>query len=113
MITVYQINLTKTETDTINRDGWASVPVGLAKLGSTLGAKGWKDEFFKFYTPTMEVQSDDLEEVFELTNLWNDNSKINVLAQKRSSSVGDLFRDSNGDFHIVDTFGFKPLGKLE
>ena len=81
-----------------------------AKYAMMLGAKKWQPEFAQYYTPVYEVTTDDLEEAFELTNLWNDMNKITYLADRcPSSSVGDIFVDWIGQCFIVDDMGFKQI----
>jgi hypothetical protein len=80
-----------------------------AKYAMMLGAKNWKSEFAQFYIAAYEVATDDLEEAFELTNLWNDMYKINFLTDPGpSSSVGDIFM-LDGQCFIVNNFGFKQI----
>jgi hypothetical protein len=109
MITIYQIQLTDEQIDMVNAHGRDSVPAMEAKMNVMFGAKGFKHSDFEYYMPTMHVDTDELEEAFELTNLWNDNSKVKRLGLRQSSSsVGDIFR-KGAQFYMVDTFGFKPL----
>ena len=80
-----------------------------AKYAMMMGAKNWQPEFAQFYIAAYEVATDDLEEAFELTNLWNDMNKINFFADPGpSSSVGDLFVYDDQCF-IVDNFGFTQV----
>jgi hypothetical protein len=80
-----------------------------AKYDMMFGAKNWKPEFAQFYIAAYEVATDDLEEAFELTNLWDDMNKINFLADPGpSSSVGDIFVYDDQCF-IVDNFGFTQV----
>lgn len=80
-----------------------------AKYAMMMGAKNWQPEFAQVYIAAYEVDADDLEEAFELTNLWNDMNKINFLADPGpSSSVGDIFV-LNGQCFIVDNFGFTQV----
>ena len=79
------------------------------KYTMMMGAKHWQPEFAQVYIAAYEVAADDLEEAFELTNLWNDMNKINFLADPGpSSSVGDLFVYDDQCF-IVDNFGFTQV----
>ena len=79
------------------------------KYTMMMGAKHWQPEFAQVYIAAYEVDADDLEEAFELTNLWNDMNKINFLADPGpSSSVGDLFVYDDQCF-IVDNFGFTQV----
>lgn len=83
-----------------------------AKYAMMMGAKNWNPEFAQFYIASYEVATDDLEEAFELTNLWNDETeeKVNIMnGLAPSSSVGDLFVVEHGQCFIVDSFGFKQI----
>ena len=80
-----------------------------AKYAMMLGAKHWQPKFGQYYLESYQVTTDDLEEAFELTNLWNDMDKINFCADPGpSSSVGDIFV-FDGQCFIVDSFGFTEI----
>ena len=108
MITIHQIRLTDEGVRDFNRG--MSIPSIEAKHKLMLNAgKNWKPEYWGFYTACYEVDTDDLEHAFEVTNLWNANSIITALGQQSaSSSVGDIF-ERDGHFYIVDSFGFKEV----
>ena len=109
MITIYQIQLTNEQIDTINAHGHDSVPAQKAKLDVMFGSEGFKVENLKYYTMTMTVDTPELEEAFELTNLWNDKSRVvRYGARQSSSSVGDIF-GKDGRYYMVDRFGFTEL----
>lgn len=109
MITIYQIQLTNEQIDTINAHGHDSVPAQKAKLDVMFGSEGFKVENLKYYTMTMTVDTLELEEAFELTNLWNDKSRVvRCGARQSSSSVGDIF-GKDGRYYMVDRFGFTEL----
>ena len=100
MITIYQNRCKELSSE----------PQKEAKYAMMMGAKKWQPEFAQYYIASCEVDTDDLEEAFELTNLWNDMNKINFLADRGpSSSVGDIFVDSKGQCFIVDNYGFKQI----
>jgi hypothetical protein len=100
MITIYQ-NRCKEFTSELQKE---------AKYAMMLGAKQWETDFAQYYTPVYEVNTNDLEEAFELTNLWNDMNKINLCADPGpSSSVGDIFVDWIGQCFIVDNMGFTQI----
>lgn len=95
---------------------FSSEPQKEAKYAMMMGAKNWQPEFAQFYIAAYEVATDDLEEAFELTNLWNDMNKITYFADRGtyladrgpSSSVGDIFV-FDGQCFIVDNFGFTQV----
>lgn len=109
MITIYQIQLTDEQIDIINERGHEAVPAQRAKLNVMFGASNFRTSDLQYYTETMQVDTDDLEEAFELTNLWNQPERVTRVGDMQSStSVGDIFQ--KGDrFYMVDNFGFASL----
>lgn len=106
-ITIHQIQIRNSDVNRANAG--QSVPRIEAWQRMMLGARKWAAEYFDFYSPTYEVETDDLETAYELTNLWNNGHLVRALEGRgRSSSVGDLF-ELNGEFFIVDNFGFKKV----
>lgn len=109
MITIYQIQLTDEQIETVNRNGHNSVPAQRARMNVMFGAKNFIHSDFQYYMPTMSVDTDDLEEAFELTNLWNNKDRVTRFGPRQSSSsVGDIFR-KGAQFYMVDSFGFTPI----
>lgn len=109
MITIYQIQLTDEQIDMINAHGHHAVPAQKARLDVMFGSEGFKVENLKYYTAVMTVKTEELEEAFGLTNLWNDESRVVRLgAYQSSSSVGDIF-GKDGRYYMVDNFGFTEL----
>lgn len=113
-IQVYQIQLTDEQIDMINKNGHDSVPAQVAHLRTSFyGSKKFKTEDLQYYTKTMEVDTDDLEEAFALTNLWNDPSKVTRIGERQSSmSVGNIVRKGDS-FYMVDNFGFGHIPLFE
>lgn len=109
MITIFQIQLTNEQIAEVNEKGHDSVPAQRAKMNVIFGADGFRYEDIQYYTETMQVDTDDLEKAFELTNLWNEPDRVSRIgAAQSSTSVGDIFR--KGDrYYMVDSFGFAPL----
>lgn len=68
-----------------------------------------------YYAQVATVTTESLEDAFRLTNtidaLWfeTNTDQVKALGRFRSSSIGDVFEDASGAFHVVDTFGFAPL----
>lgn len=98
MITIFQIN-TKTGQNASE-----------AKCKLMFGSKDFTPDMLQYFVPVYEVETDDLEVAFELTNLWNNGHLIRALPGTRghSSSVGDIF-SKDGRFYMVDNFGFEEL----
>ena len=99
MITIYQNRCKELSSE----------PQKEAKYAMMMGAKKWQPEFAQFYVAAYEVNTGNLDEAFERTNLWNAMEKINFLADPGpSSSVGDIFF-VDGQCFIVDDMGFKQI----
>jgi len=109
MIKIYQIQLTEDQVNLINETGdHNSVPAQKAKLDASILGK-FSGENFKFYTEAYHVYSDDLEEAFEATNLWNKQEIVDVIGDRGySSSTGDIF-EKNGEFFLCANFGFNQV----
>ncbi len=65
------------------------------------------------YKKVAEVDSNDLEQVFELTNsidrYWGENKGVKLIIQEnRSTSVGDIV-EMDGKVHVVASLGYKEL----
>ena len=108
MITIYQIKLTNSQVDAFNAG--TSVPSIEAKRKLMFGAKKFTPDMLQYFTEVYEVETDDLEKAFELTNLWNNGHLVRAVPGTRghSSSVGDIF-SQDGRFYMVDSFGFTEL----
>jgi hypothetical protein len=102
MITIYQIPLNA---------GLVPANVIAAKSDLMLGFNRWKNDYSKLYVRTYEVDTDDLEEAFESTNLWEDD-KVVKLRNGSSTSVGDI-AVKDGNCYFCDNFGWVALGKYE
>lgn len=108
MITIYQIQITNAQVNAFNAG--KHVPAIETSRELMFGSKKFQPNMLQYFTPVYEVETDDLETAFELTNLWNNGHLVRALpgTRGRSSSVGDIFR--NGDrYFMVDNFGFKEL----
>ncbi len=111
MITIYQIHLSDEDILAVNTRGWGAVPKASARADMMLGFKRFKEEHLKFYEATYEVDTDDLDEAFEATNLWEGYS-VKRLTRGSSTSVGDI-AVLNGDCYFCDNFGWVAMGKYE
>jgi hypothetical protein len=114
MITIYQIELTDNDIIRANAQGFDAAPTVAAKTRMMMGAGKWKEEYVSLYKATYEVDTDDLNEAFEVTNLWhNEGAMVTRLrSHGSSSSVGDIFV-KDGNCYIVDNFGFANVGKYD
>lgn len=114
---VKQVKIPEAEKDYPNLYNWN----GAVKKSSAWAAKmdmmhfSHDDEFnikhLKQYKDCYEVQASDLEDVFRITNLWDDPDAVFTINPGHSTSVGDIIVDkSTGDHFVVCDFGFKLLG---
>ena len=107
MITIYQIQSSISDVDNYNAGKEVKAIDARRKL--IFGAENFQSSMLEYFSDAFVVDSDNLEEAFELTNLFNDQSRIDVIGDNpTSSSVGDIFR-LNERFYMVDNFGFKEL----
>jgi hypothetical protein len=111
MIAIYQIALSDNDVISANARGFDAVPNVFAKTSLMLGFKKWKAEYAKLFTKAYEVDTDDLEQAFESTNLWNDNLVTRV-RRGSSTSVGDI-AVKDGVCYFCDNFGWVAMGKYE
>ena len=106
MIKVYQIQLTNEEVNTIN-SGETSPRIAAYFDRSWDGR--FKAENFQHYDHVATVNTNDMEEAFELMNLWNDNTKVEAPGPCSSMSVGDILELEDGSKFRCASFGFTQL----
>ena len=103
MIKVYQIHLSDAEYDDANDRGIITDKV-----------KAYYDRMFdhtfkakqrEFYTHVANVHTDNMDEAFQLMNLWEDDTKVEKLGRCTSMSVGDIL-EVDGKFYRCAAFGF-------
>jgi hypothetical protein len=112
MITVYQIQMNDTMIDYINDFGRAEAfkeyPQYLAYSDLSIGAERWKDNMVQHFTKVAEIDCDDLEDAFHISNTYQ-KDKITMIADRmRSLSVGDICVE-NGAAYLVDGCGFERV----
>jgi hypothetical protein len=73
------------------------------------GSNKWKPEMKNLFTHVATIDVDTAEEAFELTNLWNDETKIIWKGKCHSLSVGDVVEFEDGKWFMVDPFGFSEV----
>lgn len=106
MIIIHQIQSTAEQRADFNSGN--PVPAIEAKRDLMFGSKDFKHDMFQYFTEVAKVETDDLEEAFELTNIWEDESKITRFTRMSSTSVGDILQKEDRYF-MVDNFGFTEL----
>lgn len=118
MISIYQINTTREMSESFNdADGAKGVVPALDAKRALMcgGSKNWDSKFWDFFELVYDVEVLDLEEAFEMTNLWENRDLVKTygLGKGHSSSVGDIFVNQTTDeVHMVDNFGFAYLGQF-
>ena len=111
MIAIYQILLNGSDVARANAEGFGAVPAVHAKTSLMIGFNRWKAEYVPFFSKVYEVDTDDLDQAFESTNLWNDNLVTRV-RRGSSTSVGDI-AVKDGVCYFCDNFGWVAMGKYE
>jgi hypothetical protein len=67
------------------------------------------------YSLVAEIRSESLGDTFRITNHidhdWTTNPEVNKMhtTHARSTSVGDIVEDENGDFHYCASFGWEDI----
>jgi len=105
MIKVYQIQLSDIEIAAINRG--EETEKSKAYFARSF-ERTFKTEMFKHYTCVANAYTDDMEEAFQLMNLWEDESKVEKLGRCSSMSFGDIL-EVDGKFYRCASFGFDPI----
>lgn len=108
MINIYQIKPSDEDIVKANAQGFAAAVKVEVKAKLMFGSKGWDKTFFKLFDKVCAADTDDLEEAFELTNVWAETWKITRFTTLSSTSVGDIF-EKDGKFFMVDSFGFSEV----
>lgn len=107
MITIYQIRLTDAQIDAFNA-GSSAPAIEVKRKLMIRGSKNFTPDMLKYFSAVADVRTNDLEETFEVTNLWNKPELVNKFEKMSSTSVGDIFA-RDGRFFMVDSFGFEEL----
>lgn len=107
MIKVYQIQLTDAEVADSNLVVGSSPRVKAYFDRSFDGS--FKAENFQYYTHVANVDTNDMEEAFQLMNLWEDETKVEKLGPCSSMSVGDILVLECGWVYRCASFGFAPI----
>lgn len=117
---ILQIHVTDAEADLINETGdFNAVPKFTAQLAMRRTFDGditgiAKDAFDSgYFTHVANITANDLEHVFQISNLGNEEDRIERLDRMHSLSVGDLVIDGNDIVWVVANFGFEEVCELE
>tara|TARA_R100000995_G_C3421158_1_gene93993 strand:- start:163 stop:522 length:360 start_codon:yes stop_codon:yes gene_type:complete len=117
MIEIYQYDVASFENDLIEAYGDSCFvnPEHARKFAAKVareirdGSKANVEPAQPYYKHVATVDADDLDEAFELTNLWNDEDRVERKARMHSTSIGDVLKTPDGIYHMVDRVGFKPV----
>ena len=105
MINVYQIQLTDAEVAAVNNGETSD---RIKAYFDRSFERTFKAENFQYYTHVANVDTNDMEEAFELMNLWEDESKVEKLGSCSSMSVGDIL-DVDGILFRCASMGFEKV----
>lgn len=110
---IYQSRMTRHDQIVLESMGWEAGDVNLAiacrrDVMFSGGSKGWNPHYFKTYRMVASVEARDLDEVFEIGNIGPQRPGASIDRHHRmhSVSVGDIVRDEDGTWHMVDGCGF-------
>lgn len=120
MIRVYQIQISEAKRFEVNARGWDGVTWGKAYFNATFngnesGVIDLIENHSDMIEHTMTIDTDDLDETFDIGNCMGDMDKIvweareNGRSAHKSISVGDIIRKANGEAYIVAQFGFEKI----
>lgn len=110
MITIYQIQLTDDQILAINAGHKVEAFTVRNRMGLGFDRSKFSEDYLKHYVKGWEIDTNNLDEAFEVSNGIGDRYKGKRIGRAHSSSVGDIFVDDNGDCFICDTFGFVAVG---
>lgn len=109
MIKVYQIQLTDLEITIANSGGNSP---RLKAYFDRMFESTFKAENFQYYTHVANVDTDNMDDAFELMNLWDDVSKVEKLGPCSSMSVGDIL-EVDGKLYRCASFGFTAIEDVQ
>jgi hypothetical protein len=110
MITVYQIQLSDDQILAVNAGREVEAFTVRNRMQFGFDQSKFCEDYLKHYVKGWEVDTDNLEEAFAVSNGMGDRYKGKRLGRAYSGSVGDIFVNDEGDCFICDTFGFVAVG---
>jgi len=71
----------------------------------------WKSEYFKHFQPVAFIDTNDLEEAFEIHNSMHLHAdKVDKITDRQfSMKTGDLLKNSEGEVFMVEPYGFTKI----
>ena len=106
MIKVYQIQLTDAEIAAVNNGETSD---RIKAYFDRSFERTFKAENIQYYTHVANVDTNDMEEAYELMNLWEDESKVEKLGPCSSMSVGDILVIECGWAYRCASMGFEKI----
>jgi len=112
---VHQIQISNEIHDDVNRLGHAGAakkyPAYEAHMAvSFRGSEKFETRFLEHYAVVAEIDAENLEQVFEIGNIWPEKG-LTLIRQMHSISVGDIV-ELKGQYFMVDQIGFTSLSPL-
>jgi hypothetical protein len=108
MLKVYQIHLNDSEITQLQMEGWQSPNLKIRAYGARSFVKSEAVDL-QFYDLVAEVDTNDMEEAFELMNLWEHPERVTKIGSPNSMSVGDVLENEAGELFLCASFGFERI----
>lgn len=110
MITIYQIRLTDDQIIAINAGREVPAFTVMNRMMLGFDKSKFSEDYLQYYSKAWEIDTDNLDEAFEISNGIGDTYKGTRIGRPSSGSVGNIFVNDEGDCFICDTFGFVAVG---
>lgn len=115
---LFQINMAPEEIDVVNREGWDHARTMFPRVGAYLAnylsmmpSEDRRVYDISHYDLVATVRAASLDEVFEVTNVWERPEQVRKFREHvRSGSVGDIIADLSRDrFYMISSYGFDDI----
>lgn len=110
MISIYQIQLTDDQITAINAGNIVEAFDVRMKMSFGFDRSKFSEDYLKHYTKSWAIDTDSLDEAFEISNGVGNTAKGSRIGRAHSGSVGDIFVNDQGDCFICDSCGFVEVG---
>jgi len=110
MITIYQIRLTDDQIIAVNAGREVEAFDVRNRMQFGFDKSKFSEAYLKHYSKGWIVDTDNLEEAFEVANGMGDSYKGTRVGRSYSASVGDIFVNEENDCFVCHTFGFVAVG---
>lgn len=109
---VFQLNITDKVVEDCNKYGHDGAikrhDIWEARLDLHLGAQSYTPPMFRFFHKVADISAGCLEDVFRIGNGVMEGN-IQRAQEMHSLSVGDIVKDEDGLYHMIDIVGFKRI----